>query len=461
VKQRRRAGIVFIALVFSVTNGGFAQTDNSIFAPFVTHLRAEADGSTVRLSWVDSQSVKGPVSVLRSPRPFDGGPVGRESISAEVYYGRQNFVDTVPFAGTWYYFIVASDENRQRYEMVIPYQNMLEILVDEGRRSAAASSFSSPATSLSAWIESSRKIVTPSADMGRRALPQTTTVQTPAQQAKQTIVMPRQMATITALAAVPESGGIKITFVSTNPGKNAVIYRNIVPMTRLSDLLAADVAQLPGAKSPFFDSVKIGVPYYYAVVYDEDVRAGTALIAPGYNSTLYPVVVTEQAPVVVKPPPPNTEILVPEPPPSRLSLEAEAALAKNGLTTPIPHNIPSVPAPAYQPQRTAAVQTEPRVFQQDLENAPLGSVEHKLQSIVKESFLWRNWARAIPDLLQLLAVTANHPVDARARFYLGQAYFFTGAYTNAMTEFLAVQSRFPVETAGWIQMTLSNLSGKR
>jgi TolA-binding protein len=55
----------------------------------------------------------------------------------------------------------------------------------------------------------------------------------------------------------------------------------------------------------------------------------------------------------------------------------------------------------------------------------------------------------------------NDPaIVGRARFYLGETYYFSGEAGKALVEFLAVQSRFPQETSLWIRSSLDKLSNK-
>jgi hypothetical protein len=461
-KWRRYA--VFLTAVFAFFSGNAAavQEKTAIFAPFVSHLQAQVSDMTVTLSWTDSPSIRGPVYIYRAQQVFSGR-IPPEAMCAEVYYGRGTYTEAAPSKGTWYYLAVAGDENRQKYELIIPYNNMVEITVDGSAQMQIfqAANFAAPLTSVQKFREESQKAGFANQYAYR-------TPDSESWSSGQPVSMPSSTLMLTALAAVPEGSGIRLTFVSANPSKNVVIYRNILPIQRISDLLAADVVQLPGAKSPVLDQVRSGVPYYYAVLYEEDLRAGAAYIAPGYNATLYPAVFHQSADV-----PPSAPYSLSYPADGsvsshsageRLSAEAEAALSTGNWSAPIPYQQPSsAPPPSVRPQAAPpaalppAETIEPQVFQQDLQNAPPGSDEYRLQSIVKSSFTWRNWPQTIGDLQNLIETTRHQGVRNRARFYLGQAYYFTGSYGHAAVEFRAVQSQFPNETAFWIPLS-SNAS---
>lgn len=468
-----RRVFLFTIILFAVLHAVYAQSDSPIFAPFIAHLQAESNGTRVKLTWTDSASVRGPLFVYRSDRPFEGG-FRNENMCAEVYYGRQTYTETVPAEGLWYYCVIASFEGR-RYEMVVPYNNMLEIEIDGGSRVVSASGAVGAPQGGAVARQGGRDDI-----WNEAAGTQYVFTSRPPEQQSSLPVTPN-MLTLTALAATPEPGGIRITFVSANRTKSPVVYRNIAPIMRVADLLTSDIAQLPGAASPFFDRVQTGIPYYYAVVYDEDIRSGQAFIAPGYNSTIYPATVTiavsaaRQDPVRYIPPAYETvspvtdsqislESTFSDYTVSPLSEEARAAISSNTFTMPVPYQAPVFSAPpiqAYVKEDAPVAELEPRIFQSDLAGISQNTEEARLQSIIKESFTWRKWPEAISALSALLSSVKDTNVETRARYYLGQAYYFTGLYNNTMTEMLAVQAKLPGETSLWIQLSLNALTNHR
>jgi hypothetical protein len=451
-----------------------AQADGSIFAPFASNLKAHASGSRVELSWTDSPSVRGETLIYRSRTPFSplGEPGGEQY--AKVFYGRENFVDEVPTMGKVYYLVVSTGTDGEKYEMVIPYHNMVELTID-GRESIVMAGAAPPAEAASGGVTGLTR-PQPAEGQGGGGIPDkaglasgaapyyqpygTTlfappdAVQTPAPQAQPKLVL-------TGLTAYPEGSGVKISFISGNGAKNVVIYRSNAPITRVGDLLSAQLIHLPGARSPFVDgSVQAGLQYYYAVVYDEDVRAGAATISPPYNATILPVragaaqegepaaATLRALPHTVSTQDGSVATVRPE---GKLSAEAAAALADDSFTGTRPFQSP-LPS-----SRNA---DEPQIFKADLQESPEGGNERRLQNIVKGPFVWRNWKEAEEALRRLLAGVNDPAIEGRARFYLGQAHYFSGEAGKALTEFLAVQSRFPKETSLWIRSALDKLSNK-
>jgi TolA-binding protein len=137
---------------------------------------------------------------------------------------------------------------------------------------------------------------------------------------------------------------------------------------------------------------------------------------------------------------PGAEGLSEPPPPTPLSPEAAKALG-------------TIQAP--RKTRPEPVRKK-RAFDQDLE-APAGGEEYPLRSIVQGSFTKGDWKNAIEELLHYLSLPRSRSSEARARFYLGQAYYFSGAFREALFEFLFVQPYYPEESKEWVQAGLAAL----
>jgi len=109
-----------------------AQADTAIFAPFISRFDAEVRNNLVRLSWVDSGDVRGPVYIYRSTVPFEmeNRPVGSRPLV--IPYGVQSHVDEVETTGTFYYFAVASDETGRSYDIPIAFLNTIAVEIMVG-----------------------------------------------------------------------------------------------------------------------------------------------------------------------------------------------------------------------------------------------------------------------------------------------------------------------------------------
>ena len=105
------------------------------------------------------------------------------------------------------------------------------------------------------------------------------------------------------------------------------------------------------------------------------------------------------------------------------------------------------------PKRQAALK-RPRAFTRDLEESPAHIDDYKLILIVRGPFAERNWEHTADELVNYLAEPRESESEARARFYLGQCYYFLAAPWYGMFEFFAIHDRFPIETSEWIKASI-------
>jgi hypothetical protein len=381
--------LVLPGFVFSQDSG------EGVFAPFVSRLTAEVKQNLVRLNWMDSRDIRGPVFVYRSREPFvEGIPSSRP---VEVAYGVQNIIDEVESPGAWHYYVIASDVEGRKYTVPIPFNNTLSVVI-EGSESA-----------------------------------------------------PR---TITGLEAALEGDGVIVSFQGAERGEGVILYRSTRPLREARDLLGAAIVQ-SGVRSPFTDYPVPGIPYYYGVVLEDDLGAGRTALFPGQNTTLVPVEVPRGlgrpsgggGDMRAMPLPRITvntavpERIIPETP-VPMALSAEAAQAIAGLRS----------QNARQIQEKA-----PRAFNQDLES-PAGGEEGTLRAIVQGPFIRRDWEASREELVRYLSLPRSGAAEARGRYYLGQSYYFLDRPREALFEFLSVQAQYPEEASEWIQAALGKLA---
>jgi hypothetical protein len=407
---------LFLCLAFPFR--GFSQQSNppggnAIFAPFISRLQAEARNNLIRLSWSDSSDVRGPVYIYRSQTPFDEAHSYSRLRSVEVPYGVQSYIDEIEETGTWHYFLIASDAGGVRYELVIPFTNTIAVSIDE----------------------LSDLGIAPSANP----------------------VQPSGELRIFSLSAAVEGDGVVINYRLADGVKTTIVYRSVRPIGRTQDLLEAVIVQ-SGAFTPIVDYPVPGIPYYYAVVSEEELLSGSIGIFPGYNATQEPVEVPAgryrvglgESPYALRSMPlplisidaisPGAAGYTEIPPPVRLS--ADAAKAASAL-----------PSPSLPRKKTIK---SPRAFEQDLQ-PPSGGEEYGLRSIVQGPFIKRDWENSKAELSRYLSLPRSAASAARARFYLGQAFYYTNALREALFEFLVVQSQYPREANEWVQAVLTLL----
>ena len=385
-----------------------AQSEAKVFAPFVSRLEGEVRNNLVRLSWADSADVRGPVRIYRSDFPFDlDSPLGSLRL-VEIPYGAQSYIDEIESSGTFYYFASASDETGRSYDIPIPFSNTIGVQVS--MNGIAAPFVPAPAPE------------------GRAQ---------------------RYTAGISSLEANAQGDRIIVTF-STGDARNATLYRSTRPIRETPDLLGAVIIQTQ-INSPYTDSPVPGIPYYYAVVAEEDLVRGTVEIIPGRNATLAPAVALAGGPApggearqMPRPMP------LPQITPSASGTDYAGIPRTAELSPQAAKALANIPA---QPQAAAELK-RPRAFARDLDTSPSGGEDYALTSIVRGPFFAKNWEAAREELARFLALRRSPEAAARARFYLGQCYYFLQRPREGLFEFLAIQDRYPAEAREWIQASL-------
>ncbi|MDR2658619.1 MAG: hypothetical protein LBC27_01335 [Spirochaetaceae bacterium] len=435
-----------------VVNAAFTQTKGAIFAPFVSGLKAGVNGRQVRLSWTDSESVKGPVYIYRSVQPYQDIQGEITGQIAEVAYGAQTYTDNAPADGKWYYFAVASDPKKQKYQLILPYNNTIDVTVD-------VSSMKNSENEEYGTVFYDNSGTSPTPEPYQNAYRNTPSL--PPYPQFDGIINPPARGSINGITTVASGKGIEIKFYETEPSKNAVLYRSIQPLRSFSDLITATVVAL-NVRSPYMDYVTPGVPYYYAIVYEDDIRSGRGEIFPGSNATFIPVEVSlnqNQTPpeTAAETPPSNTNTSVPNgyyyPPPEVYGSAAYSSPPQNPNASNQPQANRSYP---YQTNE-ALILREPRVFNRDMQ-ASNEADDQRLALIVQGPFMWRDWPAARERLTEFIVETPNGYAADRARFYLAQCWYFIGDIRMALSTFLRLQTTYPEETAIWIQASLNKLA---
>jgi hypothetical protein len=113
MKYRPSLVPAILALLLLPAAAGAAQ-EGGVFVPFVTKLGGELKNNLLRLSWIDSPDVRGPVFIYRSRAPIEGTNPGARIRPIEVPYGAQSYIDEPEGSGVFYYFVAASDEGGAR-----------------------------------------------------------------------------------------------------------------------------------------------------------------------------------------------------------------------------------------------------------------------------------------------------------------------------------------------------------
>jgi tetratricopeptide (TPR) repeat protein len=373
--------------------------DSDIFAPFVTQLNAEIRNNLIRLSWVDSGDIKGPVYLYRSETPLSGD--SNLPAPIEIPYGTESYLDEAEKPGNLYYYIAASDESNTKYTITIPFTNTASVTVKPENVGYSG-------TGATAARQGGASALSP-------ALPGSG---------------------IQGINAQIEGDRVTISFNGVDRDRNPILYRSILPIRRPEDLLSALIIRQRVA-SPYVDRPLPGITYYYAVIYEEELAAGVLSIRPGNNVTGAVEIPSSRKAAARTAPLPGLAF---SPPPGygQFALNPDTARTDRSV----------------QPGSDTRVASY--IFPEDLAARGSGE-EYQLRTIVQDYFFLRNWEGTQRELTRFLELPRGKQNNAKAHFYLGQAYFFQGMPREALFSFLQAQETYPVESNFWIQTVLGRL----
>ncbi|MBQ9239324.1 MAG: hypothetical protein IJ191_08460, partial [Treponema sp.] len=112
----------------------------------------------------------------------------------------------------------------------------------------------------------------------------------------------------------------------------------------------------------------------------------------------------------------------------------------------LPHSPPE-PAPPLTPY----------IFEVDY-FSPDGGDDYLLFDTLRKTFAQQDYAAAVTQLETLTGTNLAAPVITRGMFYLGQSYYFTGNYRNAIRCFLATRDQYPALSKQWIDSSLGYIA---
>lgn len=96
---------------------------------------------------------------------------------------------------------------------------------------------------------------------------------------------------------------------------------------------------------------------------------------------------------------------------------------------------------------------EPYVFEEDLFSAE-GGDDYLLFDILKDTFIQSKYKEAATSLTHLIKSVRTSTVINRAKFYLGQAYYYSYSYKEAITTFLQLYGVYPKLAKKYIDSAL-------
>lgn len=392
----------------------FAQT-NGDSAPYVSRLRTDVEGSAIKLLWQDSNITGAKYVVYRYTQEITSENLQNAERVAVVPAGQQSYIDRPPNKQDYYYAVLIEEPSGKVNDLFIPFRNV----TTEG--------------------------VSVSTLAGQQ----------------------QAYADITSLKATRDGTHIHLTFKSSSSNRELVIYRSTSPMKDEAELLSAvSIGVIPSSKDSFEDTPVPGIPYYYAIIDTAMLADGKVSLAMGENATDAGVEVpiqtnasgqVEYAPKRPRPLPfltltsnLETGAKLPGQTPSVVS---NATPLTKSTSTAIDALLGSLPA-----RRQAAM--KPTVLDPEKGVVVSGGEEYLLKNIIDGTFASKDWPKTIKALDAYLNIRHSKPVESRARFYLGEAYYFAGDYRKSFLQFLFVENQLYTETQPWMDALFAKLGGK-
>jgi hypothetical protein len=443
--------------------------------PFVSRLRAEVVESGIRLTWKDSPDVVGTCLIYRSAAPITAQNLGSATLAGTVGSGVETWVDTPPDANPYFYAVVMQDARGTRYPLAIPYRNVTgeAVALAPGQPAVPAEEAASPPAATAPTPSTTQTAAVPAPAAPAAAAPSAPAPAAAAPQPAAGSARPSaappppagEPARITGIAATlaPSGDAVTVTFASSNPARDLLLFWSSAPIATPLDLLSAGSATTldPGTTRYVLPAAP-GSSYWFAVLDAGLYRVGQTPLVQGFNTTSTPVEVPGQAALAgsgsrrVSPlptlgvslgsasgsPDAGSDIAA-LPAPEPVSAATEAAiqqLLKDAGQAPKP-----APSPAFLPGD---------------QGAQSGAGADGLVDIVQGSFSHGDMGGAQQKLLGYLSVPRSQQAAARARFYLGQSDWFLGKTREALLEFLSASELYYQESQPWIDAALETLEAE-
>lgn len=264
------------------------------------------------------------------------------------------------------------------------------------------------------------------------------------------------------------------------------IYKANRPFTSTADLTEQNlVATIDGLSSSYTDTVEDYREYYYAVItliasgdfgtedlfYDEELDAlpettaqdavAYLIVLPGVNATVN----GSRVPL------PSRASQIPQNTQESTSSESSRELRNLPLAY---ISLDDTEGSAQQDNKPRTISeatekrarslggkkpltqpfTEPYVFEEDLVMPSRGTDDYDLFNILKTTFIRCDYANAAKQLRTFLAQNRSAVTIMRARFYLGECYYFMQNYADAVTCFLSTEDSMSPLVRKWSENAL-------
>jgi hypothetical protein len=408
--------LIVLLLPLSAFVPAFAQSDSGADEagpnPFVSGLRVAVRDPEVRLTWEARPDIAGGYRVYRSTEQIDTESLSESILVAELGDETEVFVDVPPDPGSYFYAVTIVAEDGTEYRLAVPFQNRTEQAVRIER----------------------------SPDPEALA------------------------ATVQSIQAEVRGEEITVSFDADRADRELVLFRRAAPIANAADLTEAIRVDTVGSNRKRIEDVGVpGVSYFYALLDEVLVASGNMRLEPGRNTTTSAVQIPLAAERIARVP---TDV-----PRSRfaplplLQLDTSAATGRMLEQFGIPARAAPITAQTSEalsalvvagPSAPSPLSSVERLPTETANNRK--GVEGTLAAIVEDQLLVGDYEEAERFLTNLLSLSIDPELEARVRFYRGQALYFQRQYEDAFLAFLAADRWYFEESRRWMDSILSILS---
>jgi hypothetical protein len=380
-----------------------------VFAPFVSRINVATDKSHIIISWKNSEDLFGYKQIFRYTSEINESTIQNAQMIARVAPEVESYIDTPQAAQSFFYAVLIEDKSGDLYKVFIPFRNKS--------------------------IESVR-LEQPKGETDIAA-------------------------EITSLSTEVIGDSIVVHFSSSNKSRELILYRSTSPLASYPDLLKATYSIVVSAGVDRVKDIPVaGVDYYYTVLDAGLVSTGKINLIAGKNTMADPVkiplreIVARSEGVQARTfPLPAPDILYGIESGEELLPPAPFLLPQEvKLNTTVQKRVDFLLARMKSPQKEMSLE----VLAID-EALNLEGEQQLLQSIIGTYLRPANYKDSIEKLNDYLSTHHIKNVESRARFYLGQAYYFHGEYKEALIAFNFAQEDYYQEVQKWLDVCLEKL----
>lgn len=234
--------------------------------------------------------------------------------------------------------------------------------------------------------------------------------------------------------------------------KNIYIYKDVEPILSTKQLSKENLVDiLSNTEDSYIISDKNNFSPYFAVLYQLTDNSFFDILIIAENTTVYNERIAKQI---------NKLVGITEPT-TKEEITQEGLPEGKLRNTPLPAmdfiDLKENPKSSQKKSGQTIIDIEPYIFEEDKSKEAMG-ISYEFNQIISRYFDKKEFDKATIDFLTLLQNKHDEKSTARLYFYLGECYFFTEDYVDALNCFLQSEKIYPSVSKKWQQYVINNFS---